>query len=276
MKINDDGLNLIKEFEGCQLNAYKDPVGVWTIGYGHTKGVYAGQIITKAQAESYLRQDLAESEKAVEKWNPIYHWNENEFSALVSFTFNCGAGSLNNLLKNGSRTKAEIAKAILLYNKGVNGKTLPGLTRRRRAERALFIEPVKEITTAPSTEPETTSEVAQKTTDELVQEVLEGKYGNGEDRKKALGSKYEEVQSRINELLKPVVKYGYEIGKTYKVIAKNGLNIRTGPSMKYTKAGMLPYGSNVKIEDVVKRGTETWVKTESGYMCAVGRGKYIG
>lgn len=151
MKINDDGLNLIKEFEGCQLNAYKDPVGVWTIGYGHTKGVYAGQIITKAQAESYLRQDLAESEKAVEKWDPIYHWNENEASALVSFTFNCGAGSLNNLLKNGSRTRAEIAKCILLYNKGINGKALAGLTNRRRAERELFLK------TAPNPQPTTSN-----------------------------------------------------------------------------------------------------------------------
>ena len=276
MKINDDGLNLVKNFEGCRLTAYLDPVGIPTIGFGHINGVRLGQRITLDQAVEFLRSDLGDAEKAVSSYDHIYHWNENEFSALVSFTFNCGAGSLNNLLKNGSRTKVEIAKAILLYNKGVNGKTLPGLTRRRRAERALFIEPVKENTTAPSTEPETTSEAAQKTTDELVQEVLEGKYGNGEDRKKALGSRYEEVQNRINELLKPVVKYGYEIGKTYKIIAKNGLNIRTGPSMNYTKAGMLPYGSNVKIEDVVKRGTETWVKTESGYMCAVGRGKYIG
>lgn len=219
MKINDDGLNLVKNFEGCRLVAYLDPVGVWTIGYGHTSGVYSGQRITSDQAEQLLRTDLGSAEKAVSSYDHIYNWNENEFSALVSFTFNCGSGSLKNLLKSGSRTKAEIAKAILLYNKGVNGKTLPGLTRRRRAERALFIEPVKEITTAPSTEPETTSEVAQKTTDELVQEVLEGKYGNGEDRKKALGSRYEEVQNRINELLKPVVKYGYEIGKTYKILS---------------------------------------------------------
>lgn len=151
MKINDEGLNLIKNFEGCRLTAYLDPVGVWTIGYGHTSGVYSGQRITSDQAVQFLRTDLEEAEKAVKKWDSIYHWNENEFSALVSFTFNCGAGSLKNLIKSGSRTKAEIAKYILLYNKGINGKALAGLTSRRRAERELFIKAV------PNTQPNTSN-----------------------------------------------------------------------------------------------------------------------
>ena len=126
MKTNDDGINLIKSFEGCRLTAYLDPVGVWTIGYGHTKGVKKGQTISEATATVYLKEDLTESENAVNKWMNKYSFNSNEFSALVSFTFNCGAGSLNNLVKNGARTKKEIAKYITLYNKGANGKYLEG------------------------------------------------------------------------------------------------------------------------------------------------------
>lgn len=151
MKINDDGLNLVKSFEGCRLTAYLDPVGVWTIGYGHTNGVRSGQRITLDQAVEFLRSDLGDAEKAVSSYDHIYHWNENEFSALVSFTFNCGSGSLKNLLKSGSRTKAEVAKCILLYNKGINGKTLAGLTNRRRAERELFLK------TAPNPQPTTSN-----------------------------------------------------------------------------------------------------------------------
>ena len=102
MKINDEGLNLVKSFEGCRLTAYLDPVGVWTIGYGHTNGVRSGQRITLDQAVEFLRSDLGDAEKAVDSYDHIYNWNENEFSALVSFTFNCGSGSLKNLLKSGS------------------------------------------------------------------------------------------------------------------------------------------------------------------------------
>ena len=151
MKINDEGLNLVKNFEGCRLTAYLDPVGVWTIGYGHTSGVRSGQRITLDQAVEFLRSDLGDAEKAVGSYDHIYNWNENEFSALVSFTFNCGSGSLKNLLKSGSRTKAEISKCILLYNKGINGKTLAGLTNRRRAEKELFLK------TAPNPQPTTSN-----------------------------------------------------------------------------------------------------------------------
>lgn len=140
MKINDSGLQLIKSFEGCKLTAYKDAVGVLTIGYGHTKGVKAGQKITQAQADEYLKQDIAKFEKAVDALKMDF--NENQFSALVSFAFNCGAGSLETLCKG--RTKAQIASKMLLYNKA-GGKVLAGLTRRRKAENALYNTPVKNI-----------------------------------------------------------------------------------------------------------------------------------
>lgn len=131
------GLDLIKEFEGCRLTAYKCPAGVWTIGYGHTAGVKEGMKITKTQANQFLKQDVKTSEKVVEKYNHIYNWTQSEFDALVSFTFNCGAGNLRTLLNNGVRTKQQISEKIVLYNKS-NGQTLAGLVRRRKAEQELF------------------------------------------------------------------------------------------------------------------------------------------
>ena len=139
MKINDAGLNLIKSFEGCKLKSYQDSVGVWTIGWGHTGNVKEGQTITQAQADEYLKKDLAKFEKAVEKIDSI-GLNENEFSALVSFAYNCGTGNLNKLCLG--RTKVEIASKMLLYNKA-GKKVLAGLTRRRKAENRLFTTPVQ-------------------------------------------------------------------------------------------------------------------------------------
>lgn len=130
-------IELIKQFEGVRLMAYRDAVGVWTIGYGHTKGVYAGQCITKAQAESFLIMDLSPVEKAVNAYDSTYHWTQHEFDALCSFAFNLGTGSIKQVTANGTRTKAQISEKILAYNKA-GGKVLAGLTRRRKAEKELF------------------------------------------------------------------------------------------------------------------------------------------
>ena len=142
MKISSKGVSLIKQFEGCRLKAYKCPAGVWTIGYGHTAGVKAGDIITQETAESYLRNDLVQYEKAVMNYDGIYHFNQNQFDALVSFTYNCGAGNLKNLTQSGKRTIAQISDKLLLYNKA-GGVTLLGLQRRRAAEKVLFDTPIK-------------------------------------------------------------------------------------------------------------------------------------
>ncbi len=136
MKTSQTGIDLIKKFEGCRLDAYKCPAGVWTIGYGHTAGVTAGQKIYPAQAEAYLRADLGKYEKKVEKYADKYNWTQNEFDAMVSFAYNLG--SIDKLTVNGTRTKAVIAEKILLYNKA-GGKVLAGLTKRRQAEQELFI-----------------------------------------------------------------------------------------------------------------------------------------
>lgn len=139
MKTSQRGINLIKQFEGVRLTAYKCPAGVYTIGYGHTRGVQRGMKITEEEASAYLTADLLNSEKAVERYDSVYHWNQNEFDALVSFTFNCGAANLRSLLRNGRRNRSQIAATLPLYRKA-GGKVLKGLERRRAAEKALFLE----------------------------------------------------------------------------------------------------------------------------------------
>ena len=139
MKISQKGIDLVKEFEGLYLTAYRCPAGVWTIGYGHTGDVKPGQVITAEQAEELLRADMINSEKKVAKYDSTYHWNQNQFDALTSFVFNLG--SIDQLTANGTRDIATIADKMLLYNKAA-GKVLAGLVRRRKAERGLFLEPV--------------------------------------------------------------------------------------------------------------------------------------
>lgn len=152
MKASSKCINLIKNFEGCRLTAYKDSVGVWTIGYGHTSGVKKGQVISQSKAEDFLKSDLARYEKNVDSFTERYHWNQNQFDALVSFAYNIG--SINQLTANGTRTIEQISEKITAYNKA-GGKVLEGLTRRRKAEKELFdtqIEPAKNSTaTSPAT-----------------------------------------------------------------------------------------------------------------------------
>ena len=138
MKISAEGLALIKSFEGCKLTAYKavSTEKYYTIGYGHYGAdVKKGMKITQAQADAYLVSDLAKFEAKVEKYNSKYNFNENQFSALVSFAYN--VGSIDQLTANGTRTIAQISAKILEYNKS-GGKVLSGLTKRRKAEKALF------------------------------------------------------------------------------------------------------------------------------------------
>ena len=137
MNISQKGIDLIKKYEGLRLEAYLCPAGVWTIGYGHTSGVKKGMKITEWQAEDYLRRDCESSEKAVKALGR--NLNQNQFDALVSFTFNCGAGNLKTLCHN--RTLGVISEKILLYNKA-GGKVLNGLVKRRKDEQALFLTPV--------------------------------------------------------------------------------------------------------------------------------------
>lgn len=139
MRISQKGIDLIKQLEGCRLRAYK-PVPTeqyWTIGYGHYGAdVSANMVINQAQAEALLREDLVKFENKVNKYDGKYHWTQNELDALVSFAYNLG--SIDRLTANGTRSKADIADKMLLYNVA-GGKVLDGLTRRRKAERELFL-----------------------------------------------------------------------------------------------------------------------------------------
>lgn len=131
---------LIQEFEGCKLKAYQDTKGKWTIGYGHTFGVYPGLSITQNQANTFLQDDAQNAASLVSKY-VTSTLNQNQFDALVSFSFNEGivrlAGSTLLELVNAGDFRgaaAEFAKWDL------SGSVIePGLVRRRAAERALFL-----------------------------------------------------------------------------------------------------------------------------------------
>lgn len=138
MSTTDRGIKFIQSFESCRLTAYKDVAGVWTIGFGHTNGVHEGMKITQAQADEMFRKDLKSYEDAVNALG--FTLTPQQFDALVSFSYNCGKGNLKNLVAN--RDYKQIADAMLLYNKArVNGvlKPVAGLTRRRKAEREMFL-----------------------------------------------------------------------------------------------------------------------------------------
>lgn len=146
MRISPNGIELIKRFEGLELESYVDPVGVWTIGYGHTETAGPDQKITEREAEQLLMQDLRPRERAVESLASV-PLNQNEFDALVSFVYNVGQNAFRGStarrrLNRNDRMGA--ADALTWWNKGtVNGVLveLRGLTRRRAAERALFLTP---------------------------------------------------------------------------------------------------------------------------------------
>ena len=139
MKTSEKGIALITAFEGFSPKACKcvSTEKYYTIGYGHYgKDVKATDIITKEKATELLKSDLTTFEKKVMRYDSIYHYNQNEFDALVSFAYN--VGSIDGLTKNGTRTKAEITKFWTLYTKS-GGRVLAGLVKRRDKEKKLFL-----------------------------------------------------------------------------------------------------------------------------------------
>lgn len=144
MQISQNGINLIKEFEGLFLKTYDDGVGVLTIGYGHTNNVTWGQVINECQAEDLLRSDLNscchDVTSLISSGIINFKVNQNMFDALVSFNFNLGIGNLITLVRD--RDINVVAEKMLLYvNAG--GRALQGLVRRRQAERELFLKPIQ-------------------------------------------------------------------------------------------------------------------------------------
>ena len=139
-KTSKQGIALIKRWEGFSARAYQDPVGIWTIGYGHTgKDVIRGLIITEAQAESLLRQDVQEAENNVQNQVKV-QLTQNQFDALVSWTYNLGGTNLSQstmlrLLNKGDYNSVPCQMMRWVY---AGGKKLNGLVNRRKAEAQLF------------------------------------------------------------------------------------------------------------------------------------------
>lgn len=143
--INKATVDLIKSFEGKELKAYKDSVGVWTIGYGHTAmagppNPRAGMVISEAEAEAILKDDLTDFAKGVAALIKV-PVTDNQFGALVSFAFNVGVGALKGstlLRKLNAKDYVGASNEFAKWNKA-GGKVLAGLVRRRAAEKTLFL-----------------------------------------------------------------------------------------------------------------------------------------
>jgi lysozyme len=145
MKISQTGIDLIKNFESLQLDAYRCPAGVWTIGWGHTRGVQPGEHISGERAAELLAADIAEVERDLPS---VVHVNltQGQWDALVSLCFNLCGGALR-LPKTCPHLVASLnsgdfegaAGQLLNINHAANGRALPGLTRRREAESKLFL-----------------------------------------------------------------------------------------------------------------------------------------
>lgn len=189
MTLSENGLKMIKSFEGLRLKAYKavPTEKYYTIGYGHySYEVTKDMTITEKQAEAYLKQDLETAIRNVNGYVDKYNFNQNEFDALVSFAYN--VGSIHQLTALGTRSKTTIANKILQYNKS-GGKVVKGLTTRRQKERELFLTPVE----------------MKVDYEQIAKEVIAGKWGNGSTRKQKLmsaGYDYALVQQYVNKLLK--------------------------------------------------------------------------
>ena len=153
--VSEKGIEMIKNFEGFRENAYILPgEDAYTIGYGH-KGadVKPGMTITREQAEAYLRQDLLEAEGYVKQYCSHFKLNQNQFDALVSFTFNCGVKNLKYLIRD-NRPLEELPEHMPSYCHDAAGRKLKGLVNRREAEVALFNTPVNSVQNVQSSIPD--------------------------------------------------------------------------------------------------------------------------
>lgn len=139
MNISEEGLALLKKFEGCELKAYQDSVGVWTIGYGHTKEVKEGDQINKDEAEHLLAEEMPEYEGYINDMVEV-PLNQNQFDSLVCWVYNLGPTNLKNstlLTVLNQERYDDVPREIKRWNKA-GGEVLKGLIRRRKAEALLF------------------------------------------------------------------------------------------------------------------------------------------
>ena len=139
MQISEEGISLIKHFEGCGLEAYQDSIGIWTIGYGTIKGVKEGDQINQDEAEHLLQEEMPEYEGYINEMVNV-PLEQNQFDALCSWVFNLGPTNLQSstLLKVLNEGKYdEVPDQIVRWNKA-GGQVLKGLVKRRQAEADMF------------------------------------------------------------------------------------------------------------------------------------------
>jgi lysozyme len=154
MRVSARGRKLITDFEGFRAKAYRDVVGILTIGYGFTEGVSEGDTMTREQADSRLIHELAAYEQAVSQ--AAGECNQHQFDALCSFAWNVGIVGMkgSSVIKAHRRGDHQAAaRAFGLWNKA-GGKVFPGLVRRRAAEAAMYLEPMPDDESAPVEGPE--------------------------------------------------------------------------------------------------------------------------
>jgi len=205
MKLSNTGLSLIKSFEGVRLTAYKavQTEKYWTIGYGHYgPDVKQNMKITQAQADAYLKSDVARFEKAVNE-NVKVPLNQNQFDALVSFTYNCGEGALqrSTLLELLNQGKYEAAaNQFDVWNKS-SGKVLAGLVKRRAKEKELFLKDLpKEKVVKPNVEKVSAEIVTKPNKPSTTKKVIKTYKVKSGDALSKLASKWGTTVKRLQEL----------------------------------------------------------------------------
>lgn len=253
-KIGTSGMNLIKSFEGCRLEAYKavSTEKYWTIGWGHYgSDVKQGDKITQAEADALLVKDVASSVAAVN--NPACcpitaSLNQNQFDALVSFTFNCGAENLKTLCKD--RTAAQIADKLTAYNKS-GGKVLAGLVRRREAEQKLFNTPVKSAATEPNTVKDVQIWLNKNFSSGL---TLDGLYGT--QTKRALVKALQKTLGVVSDGI-----YGAKTEAAIKTLKKGS----SGKQVEVLQGFLICRKQKLTLNGSYDEQTETAVKAIQGY-----------
>ena len=256
MQVSDNCLKIIKEFEGFYSKAYKCPANVWTIGYGTTNAdekvtgfhVEAGKVVTKEKAEEMLIKTINKKYAPnVSKYDSKYHFNQNQFDALVSFCYN--VGSIDKLVGKGEYDLSTIAERMLLFNHA-NGKELPGLTRRRREEQKLFLQPAKEsqIKNVNSNKFKSGNYIVNcdclnvrggaGTAYKIVNKLHKGEVVYISDKSGSWGK----IANSSNYIYMPYLKKAVEY-----IITCDVLKVRSGPSMLYKTTSVLHKGDKVCI-----------------------------
>lgn len=238
MNISQNGVNLIKRYEGLRLKAYK-PVSTekyWTIGYGHYgSDVAENMVITEARAEELLRNDLKKFENYVNNYVKV-ELTQNMYDSLVSFTYNCGGGSLKSstllkLLNKGDYNGA--AGEFEKWTKG-GGKVLPGLVKRRKEEKELFLK----------------GTIPQK-----IESKPKANY--------IVGKTYITTENLYIRTEPNGIK------KAFDLLTKNA---KSHAYRDVADCAILRKGTKVTCQKVVESNGSTWIKIPSGYICAIRNG----